>query len=63
MEIQNRKIIETLNIVIGKLESIAQKNSEVAYCAGMLTAIGKVIEEVNIEKVGVDEKKEKIIVR
>ncbi len=62
MKIENGKIVDALNIVIGKLEPFAQANSEIAYCAGMLTAIGKVIEDVHIVK---EEKKsgtEKLVV-
>ena len=43
---KNKKIIEVLNICIEKLERQLgnQGNEELAYIAGMLTAVGKVLE-------------------
>lgn len=52
MRTENKKIIEVLNICIEKIEKRLGNpgNEELSYIAGMLTAIGKVLEEEEEEK-------------
>ena len=57
MNVSHQKIIEALNIVVEKLEKKASSDPEIAYCAGVLLGVGKMIEEGTVVK------EEKIVVK